>query len=76
MRYHISKHHAARLELRGISQEDVKSVIQYGEKQPAPGIPRHSGRIYKIRKTVGLNTLIVIVEIKREECWLITTYEN
>jgi len=76
MRFHISRHHAERLELRGISQEDVKNVVRYGQKSPAPGRPKNGGKVYKFEKKHGDITLIVIVEIKREEYYLVTTYER
>jgi len=76
VRSHISHHIAERLELRGISLEDVKMVIQYGESELAPGKGKHEGRLKKFHKTVESKTLTVIAEIYREEYWLITAYEN
>lgn len=76
IRFHISRHHAERLELRGISQEDVKTVVCHGQKSSAPGKPKNGGKVWKFEKTERGKTLIVVVEINREEYYLITTYER
>lgn len=76
MRFHISRHHAERLELRGISQENVRLVVQYGERKPAPGRPKNGGRVFRFSRKVGCVTLCVVAEVRREECWLVTCYET
>lgn len=75
-RFHITKHFAERLDLRGISLEEVKSVVLTHHKKQNEGKGRKGGIVWKFSKERSKLTLVVVAEIKQKECWIMTCYET
>ena len=74
MKFHVTQHQALRLAERELSLEEVKNVVKYPDRREILNRGNHGGNLKKIWKTVNDKTLVVVAEIKREECWLATAY--
>ena len=74
MKFHLTRHQALRLAERQLSLEDVKNVVKYSDSEQILNRGNHGGNLKKLWKTVNEKTLVVVAEIKREECWLATAY--
>ena len=74
LRYHVTRHMALRLSERKISLEHAKNVVHYGveEKQLRRG--GNGGILTRFAKTDCGRKLVVIAEIKNNDCWLATVY--
>ena len=76
LRFHNTNHLVRRVDLRNLSTENIKNVVNYPDlKKKVKGRPHHGGQVWAFEKTVDGNKLKVVAEIKGSECWLITAYE-
>jgi hypothetical protein len=74
VRFHITQHQALRLAERDLSLENVKNVVRYSDSTENLSRGRHGGNLKRFKKMVDNQTLVVIAELKRGECWLATAY--
>jgi hypothetical protein len=74
MRFHTTKHGSFRVMERELSFEHAKNVVKYGTEKTVmrPGV--HGGAIYRFKKTDDGLTLVVVAEVKNNECWIMTAY--
>jgi hypothetical protein len=72
--FYLTAHLKRRLEERGLLLELLKDVIKYPNKRTQQRRGEHAGFNYRHEKTVDGNTLIVVAEIKKHECWIVTGY--
>jgi hypothetical protein len=72
--FQITKHQALRLAERDLSLENVKNVVRYPDSVEELRRGGHGGSLKRFKKMVDEQTLVVIAEIKRTECWLATAY--
>ena len=72
--FHDSTHAKNRRCERDISIESMKAVVNYpeGKRQQYRGL--NGGFVCKFSKTVDSKTLVVIAEVKKSECWLISAF--
>jgi len=75
-RLHNTAHVLRRVDMRNLSLENVKNVVNYPDKEIKVNRPgRHGGKVRTFEKTVDGITLKVVAEIKGSDCWLMTAYE-
>ena len=74
MRFHVTTHQAIRLAERDLSLDNVKNVVRYPDATEHLNRGRHGGSLKRFKKKVDDRTLVVIAEVKREDCWLATAY--
>jgi Domain of unknown function (DUF4258) len=74
LKFHFTKHFAKRVAEREISTENVKAVVCYAdeEKKLQPG--RNGGHLICFTKNLSNRKLVVVAEIKTNDCWLATAY--
>jgi hypothetical protein len=73
-RFHLTPHSARRLSDREISAEEMKDAVKYHDEKHPMGPGENGGKKYKFAKKTNGRTLVVIAELKKGECWLITTF--
>lgn len=76
LRFHNTAHILQREDLRNLSSESIKNVVNYPttKKLVCPR-GRHRGKVYTFEKCVDGTTLKVVAEIRNSDCWLMTAYE-
>jgi len=52
----------------------MKDVVKYPERQIRQTKGQHGGQVSRYFKTAGRRTLVVVAEVKKTACWLITGY--
>jgi hypothetical protein len=57
-----------------LSAEDVKAVVRSPSERTVLKTGRNGGKVTRLKKTAGNKTLVVIAEIRHEECWIMTAY--
>jgi hypothetical protein len=74
MRFHNTRHVLQRVSDRGLTLESLKAVVAmpHGVEELSPG--RNGGKLKRFRKTVDDKTLVVVAEVKGNECWLATAF--
>ena len=73
-KFHLSQHAINRGIDRDIPLEIAKSVVHYHQELKKQYNGQHGGTVYKFLKTVDGKTLIVVAEVKKSECWLMSAY--
>jgi len=73
LKFHISKHMAQRAVDRELSLEAVKDVVCYADEEKRLRNGDNGGIVYKFKKTDS-RALVVIAEIRNNNCWLATAY--
>jgi hypothetical protein len=71
-----STHAGNRRRERGISVQAMKDVVQYHHKKTQQYRGEHGGFVYRFSKSVGGRTLVVVAEVKKHECWLISAWNT
>ena len=71
-RFYETGHVIQRAIERGLSLEDMKQIVNYHDTKTQQTKGGHGGMIYRLKKTVKGKTHIVIAEIKKEECWIVS----
>ena len=72
--FHDSTHARIRREERIISIEAMKDVVKYPQTKRQQYRGEHGGFVYRFGKAVNGRTLVVVAEIKAQECWLISAF--
>jgi hypothetical protein len=54
----------------------MKDVVQYHHKKTQQYRGEHGGFVCKFSKTVGGRTFVVVAEVKKHECWLISAWNT
>jgi hypothetical protein len=75
-KFHSSQHSINRQIEREISLEAVKNVVHYPDEIKKQYSGQHGGTVYKFLKTVDSKTMIVVAEVKKTECWLMSAYRK
>jgi len=73
-KFHITPHFARRHAERDFPVEEAKAVVKYCDRKQKQYNGEHKGVVYRFSKTIDCDTLIVIAEVKNNECWLITGF--
>jgi hypothetical protein len=73
-RFHHTKHETLRVSERELSVENLKNVVRYFDTEQFLRHGYHGGAVKKFRKTVEARTLVVVAEIKGDDCWLLTGF--
>jgi len=77
VRFHNTRHEVLRTVERCLSWENIKNIVSYPDSEEYLQQGKHGGKLKRFRKTVDGKTLLVIAEVKGEECWVVTAvYEN
>jgi hypothetical protein len=72
--FHDTTHAGTRRQERQLSVELMKDTICQHERRIQHRRGEHGGFVYEFRRRVAGKTLVVVAEIKKHECWLITGY--
>ena len=67
-------HFARRIAERVVSVEEAKAVVKYNDQKQKQYAGEHKGTVFRFSKTADGVTLIVVAEVKNNECWLITAF--
>ncbi|MBI2927679.1 MAG: hypothetical protein HYY24_18440 [Verrucomicrobia bacterium] len=75
LRFHNTQHLLIRQTEREFSLENVKMTVNYPQHRIKIGTTgQHGGIRWKFKKTVEGRTLVIVAEIKKNDCWLATAY--
>ena len=58
----------------GYSVAALKDVVNYPDAKRQQYRGEHGGFVYKFTKVVDGDTLAVVAELKKDECWLISAF--
>jgi hypothetical protein len=72
--FHDTTHAGTRRQERQLSVEQMKGAVCQHERRVQHRRGEHGGFVYEFRQRVVERTLVVVAEIKKHECWLITGY--
>jgi hypothetical protein len=72
--FHDTTHAGTRRRERQLSVEQMKDTVCQHERRIQHRRGEHGGFVYEFRQRVVGKTLVVVAEIKKHECWLITGY--
>ena len=75
-KFHFTTHCCLRAEQRALSHDEIRDVITYHEHKAQQYRGEHGGFVYKFSKTVDAAKLIVIAEVKKAECWPISSWKE
>jgi hypothetical protein len=73
--FHDTFHAKQRSGERAISLEAMKDVVKYPTQREQQWRGPNGGFVYKFTKRTGRDTLVVVAEVKKSECWLITAFK-
>lgn len=73
-KFHDSIHARLRSGQREIPLQAMKDVVNYPDAKRQQYRGEHGGFVYKFTKVVDGDTLAVIAEVKKDECWLISAF--
>lgn len=59
-----------------MSVQDMQDVVKYHGLKQQQCRGEHGGFVYKFSKNAGSVVLIVIAEVKKQECWLISGWRE
>jgi hypothetical protein len=74
MNYFVTPHMLRRIRERRLNLDNVKAVIRSPNRVKDQGRGKHGGIKRKYWKTAGDHTMVVVAEIKGNDCWLITGF--
>jgi len=75
-KFHFTTHCKLRAEQRALSHEEIRDVINYHERKAQQYRGEHGGFVTKFEKTVNAVKLIVIAEVKKAQCWPISSWKE
>lgn len=70
----MSRHFAQRIAERGISAEHAKDVVKYADEEKRLQGGQNGGILKSFTKCVDGRKLTVIAEVRKNDCWLATSY--
>ncbi len=73
MRFHSTAHYARRLEDRTLSDARCRSLVTSGRKRLLRSGTR-GGNVYEFSEKTDTNRLIVVAEIVRKDCYMMTAF--
>lgn len=74
MKFHSTPHFNRRTGERSVSVEEAKAVVKYPDQKVKQYTGEHRGTVFRFSKVVNGVKLTVVAEVKKDECWLITTF--
>lgn len=75
-KFHYTLHATQRSRERALSFELLRNVVLYNETRQMQYRGVHGGVVWRFTKTVQGRNVIVVAEIKKAECWIISGYEE
>ena len=54
----------------------MKDTVNYHDAKRQQYRGEHGGFVYQFSKAVGAETLVVVAEVKNQECWLISAWNT
>lgn len=69
-------HSRLRVSQRQLFLDDMRNVVQYHDRRRQQYRGEHGGFVYRFEKTVDSDRLIVIAEVKKSECWLVSGWKE
>jgi hypothetical protein len=72
--FHDTTHAGTRRQERQLSVEQMKDTVCQHERRIQHRRGEHGGFVCEFRRRLTGRMLVVIAEIKKHECWLITGY--
>jgi hypothetical protein len=75
-KFHFTTHCSLRAVQRGLSHDEIRDVINYHERRAQEFRGEHGGFVWKFEKTVKGVKLVVIAEVKKAECWPISSWKE
>jgi len=72
--YFETTHFIRRCKERSISLTNVKAAIESRENRKFQQKGRHGGRNYRIQHPIKGGHLVVVAEIRKHDCWLISAF--
>jgi hypothetical protein len=73
--FYDTRHAGNRRNERGVSLQSMRDVVNYPDAKRQQYQGEHGGFVYKFSKRVGTGTRVVIAEVKKHECWLISAWD-
>ncbi len=73
-KFYNSTHAEARSRERSISIEVMQNIVKYPESRRQLRRGEHGGFVFKFEKTVDGERIIVVAEIKKDICWLVSAF--
>lgn len=74
--FHDTTHAGTRRQERQLSFEQMKNTVCQHQRRIQHQRGEHGGFVYEFHQRAAGKTLVVIAELKRQECWLITGYHE
>jgi hypothetical protein len=75
--FHDSYHAQIKRNERDVpSIQAMKDVVNYHDRKTQQYRGRHGGFVYKFFKKVDNQEIVVVAEIKKHECWLMTVWKT
>lgn len=75
--WHFTHHAKGRSRLRQNSEEEVKTaILSYDRRTPCPWKGHHGGYCYQFEKDYSEYKTVVIADLYKEECYIVTTYQT
>jgi hypothetical protein len=71
-KFHNTAHVLLRTAERGLTLEQLKSVVNFPDKKKQQYKGDNGGFVYKFEKIIDGKTVVAIAEVKSSECWLIS----
>jgi len=73
--FHLTRHLKLRVDQRELSVDSLKDVIKCPDWRHQQRRGEHGGFVYRFEKTVFEGkTLVVVAEVKKSECWIISGF--
>ena len=73
-KFYDTRHAKERSEERSISIEVMKNIVKYHESRKQQYRGEHGGFVCKFEKSVDGKRIIVVAEIKKDTCWLVSAF--
>ena len=74
--FHDTTHADRRRTERALTIEQLKSVVLNHDRKTQHRRGEHGGFVYEFTKRIQGRNLVVIAELKKHECWLITGWRE
>jgi hypothetical protein len=59
---------------RGLSLDAIKDVVKYPQQKLAKRRGDNGGMVFRFSKQRGRDKVVVVAEVKGQDCWLITAW--